>query len=154
MAGHIDHVIPWRVQFSLRAGFCWPFSSPPALPLGLLGFFFSIDVFVSVTGACSFPFVLGLMAGLRCCFSHGGIISIKGLAANDGSPWILQAPNLYFSDAVVNLKYTCISKYICTLSKGNISVSVFSILFRRKTAIRRRTKRNGFKEQNHRGHGG
>ena len=39
VAGYIDHVIPWRVQFSLRAGFCRPFSSPPALPLGLLGFF-------------------------------------------------------------------------------------------------------------------
>ena len=27
VAGHIDHVILWRVQFSLRAGFCRPFSS-------------------------------------------------------------------------------------------------------------------------------
>ena len=27
MAGYIDHVIPWRVQFYLRAGFWWPFSS-------------------------------------------------------------------------------------------------------------------------------
>ena len=44
VAGYIDHVIPWRVQFSLPAGFCWPFSSPPALPLGLLGFS-STDVF-------------------------------------------------------------------------------------------------------------
>ena len=64
-------------------------------------------MFFSVMGACSFPFVWGLMAGLRCCASHGGIISIYGLAANSGSPWILQAPNLHFSDAVVNklLKY-------------------------------------------------
>ena len=104
MAGHIDHVIPWHVQFSLRAGFCRPFSSPPALPLGLLGFF-STDAFVSVTGACSFPLVWGLMAGLRCCASHEGIISILGLAANSGSTWILQAPNLHFSDAVVNNRY-------------------------------------------------
>ena len=104
MAGHIDHVILWRVQFSLRAGFCRPFSFPPALPLGLLGFF-STDAFVSVTGACSFPFVWGLMAGLHCCASHGGIISVWGLAANSGSPWILQAPNLHFSDAVVNVSY-------------------------------------------------
>ena len=101
MVGYIDHVIPWRVQFSLRAGFCQPFSSPTALPLGLLGFF-STDAFVSVTGACSFPLVLGLMAELRCCDSRGGIISIYGLAANSGSPWILKAPNLHFSDAVVN----------------------------------------------------
>ena len=26
-----------------------------------------------------------------------------GLAANSGSPWILQAPNLHFRDAVVNI---------------------------------------------------
>ena len=38
VAGYIDHVIPWRVQFYLRAGFWQPFSSPLALPLGLLGF--------------------------------------------------------------------------------------------------------------------
>ena len=44
----------------------------------------------------------GLMAGLRCCASHGGIISIEGLVANSGSPWILHAPNLHFSDVVVN----------------------------------------------------
>ena len=49
-----------------------------------------------------FGLVWGLMAGLRCCASHGSIISIQGLAANSGSPWILQAPNLHFSDAVVN----------------------------------------------------
>ena len=75
VAGYIDHVISWRVQFSFRAGFCRPFSSPPALPLGLLGFF-STDAFVSVMGACSFSLVWGLMAGLRCCASHGGIISV------------------------------------------------------------------------------
>ena len=60
-------------------------------------------MFFSVTGACSFPFVWGLMAGLCCCASHGGIISTKGLAANGESPWISQAPNLHFSDAVVNI---------------------------------------------------
>ena len=76
-----------RSVFSLRAGFCRPFSSPPALPLGLLGFF-STNAFVSVTGACSFPLVWGLMAGWRCCASHGGIISILGLAANSGSPCV------------------------------------------------------------------
>ena len=38
----------------------------------------------------------------HCCASHWGIISIYELAANSGSPWILQAPNLHFRDAVVN----------------------------------------------------
>ena len=38
VAGYIDHVTPWRIQCSLCAGFCRPFSSRPALPLGLLGF--------------------------------------------------------------------------------------------------------------------
>ena len=41
------------------------------------------------------------------CASHGGIISIEGLAANSRSPWILQAPNLHFGDAVVNFCYEC-----------------------------------------------
>ena len=67
-------------------------------------FFFSTLVLSSVTAAGSYPFVLGLMAGLRCCASHGRIISIKGLAVNSGSPWILQAPNLHFSDAVVKAR--------------------------------------------------
>ena len=47
-------------------------SRPSSRPVG----FFSTDAFVSVTDACSFPLVWGLMAGLRCCASHGGIISI------------------------------------------------------------------------------
>ena len=38
-------------------------------------FFFSPLVLRSVTATCCFPFVWGLMAGLRCCASHGGIIS-------------------------------------------------------------------------------
>ena len=62
-----------RSVFS-RAGFCRPFSSPPVLPLGLFGF--SPLMFFQCDGACSFPLVWGLMAGLRCCASHGGIISI------------------------------------------------------------------------------
>ena len=46
------------------------------------------------------------MAGLHCCVTHGGIISIYGLAAKSGSPWILQAPDLHFSDhEVVNIVY-------------------------------------------------
>ena len=89
--------------------FFQPFSLSPT-PFHSLGFvvvvvffvfFFPPLVFSSVTGACSFPFVWGLMAGLRCYASHGGIISILGLAVNSGSPWILQAPNLHFSDAAV-----------------------------------------------------
>ena len=46
--------------------------------------------------------MLGLMAELRCCASLGGIISIEGLAAKSGSPWILKVPNLHFSSAVVD----------------------------------------------------
>ena len=81
VAGYIDHVIPWCVQFSLGAGFLSPIFSPPALPLDPLGFStmllgFSTNAFVSVTDACSFPLVWGLMAGLPCCASHDGIISI------------------------------------------------------------------------------
>ena len=64
-------------------------------------------MFFSVTGVCSFPFVWGLMAGLPCSASHRGIISICGLAANSGSPYILQPPNLHLnSDAVVNGEIT------------------------------------------------
>ena len=74
VAGFIDHVIHWRVQFSLALGSVSHFLPPPPLPLGFLGFF-STDIF-SVTGACSFPFVWGLMAGLRCCASDRGIISV------------------------------------------------------------------------------
>ena len=89
--------------------FFLPFSSP-FLSLGFfllvlkLFSFFSTLVLSSVTAAGSYPFVLGLMTGLRCCASHGRIISIKGLAVNSGSPWILQAPNLHFSDAVVKAR--------------------------------------------------
>ena len=97
-----------RVQVSFVLGFFsqrGSFShSPPSSPWALLLLLlFSPLMFSSVMGAYSFPFVWGLMAGLRCCASHGSIISVKGLAVNSGSPWILQAPNLYFSDAVVNL---------------------------------------------------
>ena len=31
-------------------------------------------IFFSDTGTCLFPFVWGLMAGLRCCANHGSII--------------------------------------------------------------------------------
>ena len=47
--------------------------------------------------------MLGLMAGLCCCASLGGILfQSRGLAAKSGSPWILKAPNLHFSSGVVN----------------------------------------------------
>ena len=43
----VQQLLGRRVQFSLCTGFCRPFSSPPALPLGLLGFsplmFFQCD---------------------------------------------------------------------------------------------------------------
>ena len=56
---------------------CWVLAAIffPSRPTPRLVGFFSTDVF-SMTGACSFPFVWGLMAGLRCCASHGGIISV------------------------------------------------------------------------------
>ena len=86
VACYIDHVIHWRVHFS----FVLVFSAHEVLsaiffPLPLLRlflvvivavFFFSPLVLSSVTAACFFPFVWGLMAGLHCCASHGGIISI------------------------------------------------------------------------------
>ena len=59
---------------SLRARFCQPFSSPPALPPGFVGF--SLLMFFQCDGCLFLPLVWGLMAGLRCCASHGGIISI------------------------------------------------------------------------------
>ena len=77
VAGHIDHVIHWRVQFSFVLGSVSHFL--PLSPPSRLCWFFSADVFfffLSVTGACSFPFLWGFMAGLRCCASHGDIISI------------------------------------------------------------------------------
>ena len=70
VAGYIDHVIFWRVQFSFVLGSVSHFL--PLTPPPRLCWFFSTDVF-SVMGACSFNFVWGLMAGLRCCASHGGI---------------------------------------------------------------------------------
>ena len=40
-----------------------------------------------------------------------GAVFIKELAANSGSSWMLQAPNLHFSNAVVN---TCKGSSVCT----------------------------------------
>ena len=42
VADYIDHVIPWHVQFSLRAGFCRPFSSV------FLGVFLLCEQFVTI----------------------------------------------------------------------------------------------------------
>ena len=90
--------------------------------------FFSPLMLFSVTGACSFPFVWGLMAGLRCCASQGGIISIQELAANSGSPWILQASNLHFSDAVVKWKKkTPILNTVLQHTNGHLSTTVTSL---------------------------
>ena len=78
VARYIGHVIHWARSGFLRAGFFQQMKFFQPFPLVSVGFvvvFFSTD-FSSVTGACSFPFVWGLMAGLRCCASHGGIISI------------------------------------------------------------------------------
>ena len=68
------------------------------------------------------------MAGLRCCASHGGIISIEGLAANSRSPWILQAPNLHFGDVVVNFCYEC---YCISINVSNVKTYLYpSIKFK------------------------
>ena len=45
--------------------------------LNIVTTFFSTDV-LSVTGACSFPFVWGLMAGLHCCASHRALFQSRG----------------------------------------------------------------------------
>ena len=73
VAGYIDRVIHCRVQFLFVLGSVSHFLPLPPPPR--LCCFFSSDVF-SVMGACSFPFMWGLMAGLRCCASREGIISI------------------------------------------------------------------------------
>ena len=57
-------------------GFCQLF--PPLSPPATLCCFFSTDVFFSVTGACSFPFVWGLMDGLHCCASHWALFQSRG----------------------------------------------------------------------------
>ena len=52
-------------------------SFPPLLPpLPPLLMILSPLIFFSVTAACLFPFVWGLLPELRCCASHGGVISI------------------------------------------------------------------------------
>ena len=115
VARYIDDVIHWRVLLlflmlffsahEVLSAIFFPLPLPRLFFVGIEAvFFFSTLVLSSVTAAGSYPFVLGLMAGLRCCASHGRIISIKGLAVNSGSPWILQAPNLHFSDAVVKAR--------------------------------------------------
>ena len=114
---------------------CFYFLPPPPPPLPRLcscccRVFFSTDVFKCDGGAGSFPFVWGLMAELHCCASQGGIISIYGLAANSGSPWILQAPNLHFSDAVVNQSIV-LSTFWTTGARCTVDVIIgnFFLLF-------------------------
>ena len=70
----------FRAVFFQPMRFFLPFSSPFLsvnffFVVIVAVFFFSPLVLRSVTAACSFPFVWGLMAGLRCCAGHGGIIS-------------------------------------------------------------------------------
>ena len=131
VARYIDDVIHWLVQFSLVL---FLFSPPPHLSLGfvlVVAVFFSPLMFLSVTGgAGSFPFVWGLMAELHYCASQGGIISSYGLAANSGSPWILQAPNLHFSDAVVN-QWIVLSTFRTTGARCTVDVIIgnFCLLF-------------------------
>ena len=75
VAGYIDHMIHWRFQFSFVLGSVSHFPPLSPSPLGFVGFFLPL-MFFSVTGACPLHFLWGLMAGLCCCASHGGIISI------------------------------------------------------------------------------
>ena len=72
-------------------------SSPPALPLGFVGF--SPLMFFSVTGACSFPLVWGLMAGLAvvpvmgALFQSGGwlpIVEVPGYSRHRTSILAMQ----------------------------------------------------------------
>ena len=72
VASYIDHVILWHVRFS----FVWFFSAHEVLssvffPLLSPGF-----VVVVVVVAVFFFLHWGLIAGLPCCASHGGIISM------------------------------------------------------------------------------
>ena len=71
VAGYIDHVMHWHVQLSFVLGSFSHFLPPSPLPPPRLCCFFLHWCFF-----CSFPLVWGLMAGLHCCTSHGGIISI------------------------------------------------------------------------------
>ena len=61
VAGYINHVIHWCVQFFFVRGSVSHFLPLPAPPR--LCWLFLHCCFFSVTGACFFPFVLGLMAG-------------------------------------------------------------------------------------------
>ena len=79
VAGYIDHVIFWRVQFSFMLGSVSHFL--PLTPPPRLCWFFSTDVF-SVTEACSFPVgAQGWVALL--CQSWGAWFQSRGW-----KPWL------------------------------------------------------------------
>ena len=60
VADYIDHVIPWHVQFSLRAGFCRPFSS-----VFFFGVFLLCEQFVTIViGFAIFRFSVCFFEGL------------------------------------------------------------------------------------------
>ena len=80
-----------------RRGFLWPFLQFIALVWQLIT--------QAVLHPPSFPPLLCGGSWLGCQDLPAlGTAFIKELAANSGSPWMSLAPNLYFSDAVVNLK--------------------------------------------------
>ena len=86
---------------------CWVLLAiffPFRPPLGGLGF--SPLMFFQCDWCLFLSFAVGAHGWVALLCQSWGIISIQGLAANSGSPWILQAPNLHFSDAVVNTFYT------------------------------------------------
>ena len=110
VAGYIDHVIHWRVSVFLCARFCQPFSSSPPLPLGFVSFF-STDAFQC--DRCLFlSFRVGAHGWLALlCQSWGHYFNL-GLAANSGSPLILQAPNLHLAMQLLTRKWWVIWKEI------------------------------------------
>ena len=117
---YVFHMIDERVEvsfvqlFFLPLGFFQPIflpTTPPPYPLppppppSTTSLFFFLYRFIFQCDRCIFCllYVRGLMAGFRCCASHGGVTSIQGLAAKSGSPWILQAPNLHLVIKVFKL---------------------------------------------------
>ena len=88
-------------------------------------------MFLSVTGG-PVPFLLCGGSWLSCIVvpAKGGIISSYGLAANSGSPWILQALNLHFSDAVVN-QWIVLATFRTTGARCTVDVIIgnFCLLF-------------------------
>ena len=90
---YIPHVILWH-GFFLYAVLSMPWSffqlfSPNSPPLTMV---LSSLIFFSVTGACSFQFLWGLMAGLGSCTSRWGIIRSRGWLPKVETPGYSRRP--------------------------------------------------------------